>query len=126
MGASLALRRMASSQQDHINQNGLACIAVPLSTLFTNCLSISNMLEEPTSTLEEVIVILSLDKSLSSDYHRYQRGLNPMILTVKSANLVPKNGLGYDEVSDLPAFLPINYFLHVISFPVFDKSNEIV
>jgi len=109
-GASSALRKMASSKQDHINQNGLACIAVPLSSLFTNCLSISNTLEEPISSLEEVIVILSLDKPLLSDYQRFK--LNPMVLTVKSANLMPKNGLGYDELRHQchPAYVKYKFY----------------
>ena len=89
-------KRKHSPNKQELNQNGLACISVPLSSLFTNCLSISNALKEPVSSLEEVIVILTLDKPLLSEYQRFR--LNPMVLTVKSANEMPNNGMDYNEL----------------------------
>jgi len=95
-GRSSTLQKLTASKQDFINQNGQACIAVPLSALFTNCLSISNTLEESVSTLDEVIVILSLDHPLLSDFQRFK--LNPMVLTVRSAHHMPQNGLSYEQL----------------------------
>ena len=90
------MQKLTASKQDFINQNGQACITVPLSALFTNCLSISNTLEESVSTLDEVIVILSLDQPLLSNFQRFK--LNPMVLTVRSAHQMPQNGLSYEQL----------------------------
>jgi len=46
-------------------------------------------MNEPVSSLDEVIVILTLDKPLLSEYQRYK--LNPMVLSVKSASEMPIN-----------------------------------
>lgn len=85
-----------NDQKSEINQNGIASISIPMSSLFTNCISVSNTLNEAVSSLDEVVVIITLDKPLLSDYQRHK--LNPMVLTVHSASPMPQNGMSFEEM----------------------------
>lgn len=79
-----------------MRQSGLACVTVPLSGLFTNSTLVSGKLKHPVGTLEDVVVIITLDKPLLSEHQRQM--LNPMILTVASAIDMPDNILSFEEL----------------------------
>ena len=96
---------------EQVRQNGLTNVTIPLSALFTNCTCISNNIKEPASTLEEVIIIISLDKPLLSD--RQRELLNPMVLTVGSASEMPDNTMSFCELKNK----------YSISYKVFFCSN---
>ena len=82
-----------------IKQNGLACISLPLSSLFTECTVISNNLKDPVSSLEEVILIVSIDHLLLSEEQR--ASLNPMVLTVDSARQMPGTAADHAKMQDM-------------------------
>ena len=85
-------------EAERIRQNGLTNVTIPLSALFTNCTCISNNIKEAVSTLEEVIIIISLDKPLLSN--RQRELLNPLVLTVGSASEMPDNTLSFNELKN--------------------------
>lgn len=95
-GTSSFVKKL-DAEAEKVKQNGLASISIPLSSLFTNCTSISNNIKESVSTLEEVILIITLDRPLLSDGQR--EVLNPMVLTVDSAAQMPDNKMSFDELA---------------------------
>ena len=88
--------KKVDAEAEKVRYNGLAAVAIPLSALFTNCTCISNSLKGSRSTLEEVIIILTLDKPLLSEHQKHV--LNPMILTVGSATQMPDNLMSFEEL----------------------------
>ena len=94
--SSSVIEKKRNDEAEKIQQNGLASISIPLSSLFTNSTIVSNNLGSSISSLEEVIVILTLDHPLLSD--RQRQVLNPMVLTVGSATQMPDNGMSFKEM----------------------------
>jgi len=97
------------AEAEKVKQNGLASISIPLSSLFTNCTSISNNIKESVSTLEEVILIITLDRPLLSD--RQREVLNPMVLTVGSAAQMPDNNMSFNDLAErtLPPYIQYSF-----------------
>lgn len=102
--------RKLDSEAQRIQQHGVASLSIPMSALFTNCVSISNNIKESVNSLEEVIVILTLDKPLLSE--RQRQVLNPMVLTVCAANQMPDDIFSSEELKlrCLPPFVKYKFY----------------
>lgn len=82
---------------EHIHKNGLSSVSVQLKRLFTTSRSVSCCMPKRMGTVEELIMILTLDSPLLSDIQA--DSLNPMTLTVGSAMEMPNNGMSFEELS---------------------------
>ena len=97
------------SDTDKIYKDGLSSVAIPLKTLFTTCRSVSNCLKQPIGSVEDVIIILTLDKPLLSEIQGDK--LNPMTLTVGSATQMPDNGMSFEDLDTRYVFLIFKFLV---------------
>ena len=77
-------------------KTSIATIKIALSAFFSNSTVKSGKLHNQYSSLEDVVMIVSLDKPLLSK--QQSQGLNPMVITVTSATDMPDNSLSFDEL----------------------------
>lgn len=108
------------SDTEKITQDGLGSVSVSLKTLFTNCKSISSCLKHPVGSVEEVILVITLDEPLLSEIQG--DNLNPMTLTVGTATQMPNNGLSFDELSSRCIPPHIKYKFHDAPAFISDKK----
>ena len=91
-----AAERQAEARAAYIKVNGIAKVPVELSQLFTGTVVVNSRLESSIGTIEDLVIIVSLDKPLLSEPQR--KVLNPLVIRVFSSNDMPTKPLSYAEL----------------------------
>ena len=90
--------RLAERAREESERNGVVVLSLCMANLFANKKSLSVEITEPVQTLVNCRLTISLKSPLMSE--KLLRELNPMTITVLSANNLPDIPVGYDELQE--------------------------
>ena len=90
--------RLAERAREESERNGVVVLSLCMANLFANKKSLSVEITEPVQTLVNCRLTISLKSPLMSE--KLLRELNPMTITVLSANNLPDVPVGYDELQE--------------------------
>ena len=90
--------RLAERAREESERNGIVVLSLCMANLFANKKSLSVEMTEPTQNLINCRLTIALKSPLMPE--RLRRELNPMTITVLSANNLPDLPVGYSELQE--------------------------
>lgn len=96
--------RLAERAREESEKNGIVVLSLCMANLFANKKSLTVEMTEPTQNLISCRLTISLKSPLMPE--KLRRELNPITITVLSANNLPSVPIGYSELQEKCVNLP--------------------
>lgn len=90
--------RLAERAREESEKNGIVVLSLSMANLFANKKSLSVETTEPIQNLVNCRLTISLKSPLMPE--KLRRELNPMTITILSANHLPDIPVGYSELQE--------------------------